>query len=74
MFDLLTTKDAYNLSKSTLESVFTENPTNKYKLLNKCSLNNTNGNYYFSIKNNDLSNLNIGKIEGDYYFNNTNEI
>lgn len=73
-YSTLTTKDEYDLTKSTLESVFTENPTNKYKLLNKCSLNNTNSNYYFSIKNNDLSNLNIGKIEGDYYFNNTNEI
>ena len=73
-FSSLTNKDEYDLSNSTLQSVITDNPINFYKLLNKCTLNNTNSNYFFSILGNNSTTLNIGKIEGTFYFNNTNNI
>jgi hypothetical protein len=73
-YSTLTTKEEYDLSKSTMEKLITNNNINDYKILNKCVLNNTNDNYYFSLVGNNSSNINIGKIEGTYYFNNTNKI
>lgn len=73
-YSTISYKDEYDLSNSTLQSVITNNKINDYSLLNKCTLNNTNDNYYFSIIGNNTNNINIGKIDGDYYINNTNEI
>ena len=74
VYSTLANKLDYDLSKSTLQSVITDNRDNKYRLLNKCTLNNTNSNYYLSIKGNNSNTINLGKIEGDYFLNNTNDI
>ena len=73
-YSTLVNKDEYDLSNSTLQSVITDNSINYYKLLNKCTLNNTNNNYYFSILGNNSTTINIGNIEGTFYLNNTNNI
>lgn len=73
-YSTLTNKNEYDLSNSTLQSIILNNSINNYKLINKCTLDNTNENYYFSIKGNNSNTINIGKIEGNYYFNNTNDI
>lgn len=70
----LSSNQSYDLSKSELQSILTNDNINKYKSLNKCKLESDGNNYLFTLEGNNLTNIDLGIINGNYYLNNTNKI